>query len=73
MSSPPNQPRETSWDYDEDDEDRFDACDGTDDNFERDRCVLGARCLVADPFHSADECFDAEMAEAFFAEEPGHG
>lgn len=43
--------------------------DGADED-ERDQCVLGADCLVADPFHRADECFDIEMAETFMRAEP---
>jgi hypothetical protein len=64
-------PRDTSWDYDDDDDrdDYEDVSDGADDNYLRDRCVLGADCLVADPYHSADECFDVEMAKAFHGEE----
>ena len=40
------------------------------DHDERDQCVLGADCLVADPFHRADECFDAEVAESFMRADP---
>jgi hypothetical protein len=29
----------------------------------RNRCVLGDECLVADPYHGADECFDVEIAK----------
>lgn len=31
----------------------------------RDRCVLGAACIAADPFHGADGCASAEMVEAW--------
>lgn len=62
----------TSYDDRDDDGD-----DDRDDFYDDDRsdgelrfhCVLGERCLVADPFHSSDECFDAEWAEAYFAEQ----
>lgn len=64
----------TSYDDDEDD-DRDDRDDWEeirgriDEENERWKCVLGERCLVADPFHSSDECFDAEWADAYFAEQ----
>lgn len=40
-------------------------CEQEDDSEDDQRagCVLGERCLAADPFHTSDECFDAEMAE----------
>jgi hypothetical protein len=51
------------------DEDRFWAeQDGSDDD-DRDRCVLGAECCCPHPFHGADECYSAEMAEAFMRAE----
>lgn len=50
------------------DEDRFWRDQGDDDV--RSGCVLGAECLAPDPFHGADECFDARMAEAFYRDEP---
>lgn len=49
--------------------------DERDDGRLRDRCVLGAECCCPHVFHGPDECFTAEMAEAFFAPEIGgeHG
>lgn len=46
-------------------------CEQEDDSEDDQRagCVLGERCLAADPFHTSDECFDAEMAEAFMGPE----
>lgn len=42
--------------------------DGPEDD-ECDRgCVLGADCLVADPFHASAECFDVEIAKQFMGE-----
>lgn len=35
----------------------------------REGCVLGDECLHSDPFHLASECFTAEMAVAYFADE----
>jgi hypothetical protein len=40
-----------------------------DDEDRREGCQLGAECLHADPFHLASECFTAEMAVAYFADE----
>lgn len=54
---------------DDDFDDEEDTRDGWDDDRDDDRdrgCVLGKECLVADPFHGSDECFDAEMAQNFF-------
>jgi hypothetical protein len=34
----------------------------------RERCVLGGACLNVDPMHRSDECFDAAMMDAFYAE-----
>lgn len=39
-----------------------------DSAMDRFRCVLGDRCLVADPFHFPSECFSVEDAEAYYAE-----
>ncbi len=59
---------------DEDDDDRDDYYRGcVDDDNSQWSCVLGERCLVADPFHHSDECFDAEWAEAYFAEQATAG
>jgi hypothetical protein len=33
-------------------------------------CVLGERCLAADPWHTSADCFDAAMAEAFYGDGP---
>jgi hypothetical protein len=37
----------------------------------RDGCQLGDKCCCPHPFHSASECFDAEWAERYFAEDLG--
>lgn len=34
----------------------------------RDRCVLGVDCIASDPYHGPDECWTAEMAEAYYAD-----
>lgn len=52
----------------EDDDEFYDPPYEMDDGILDDRCVLGAACLVADPYHSADECFDAEMARHFMGD-----
>lgn len=58
--------------YDEnDDEDRDeydDAADYEDDDGGSSGCVLGDACLVADPFHRSDECFDLEWAEWYYGQ-----
>lgn len=59
----------TCDDDDDDDRDDYEEIrDRIEEENERWTCVLGERCLVADPFHTSDECFDAEWAEAYFAE-----
>lgn len=35
-----------------------------DDSWDR-GCVLGDECLFPDPFHSSDDCYNAEMAKEF--------
>lgn len=71
MSGQLQQPSRELWANDDEndypDDDEYCDCD-RDDDLLRDRCVLGAACCVADPYHSSDECFDAEWAEAYFAE-----
>ena len=64
-----------TYDQDNDDDEyddygpnRGDGPDGLD--AEPRGCVLGARCLAHDPFHTSDECFDTQMAEAFYGREP---
>lgn len=59
--------------YDDDRDDLVDDDRERDEPFDsflgrREGCVLGANCIAADPFHSSDECWTAEMAEAYFAE-----
>lgn len=54
-------------------EDRPDDCedcnfDPPDDDAQH-GCVLGADCLHHDPFHTAAECFDVEMAKHFMGDE----
>lgn len=67
--SAPGQPHNTSFDDDEDYE--RDASRQDDDDITRDRCVLGCvlgdKCIAADPLHRSDECWTAEEAEAYFA------
>lgn len=59
---------------------RNDDDDDRDDEFGEDRpgglgderregCVLGDRCCCPHMFHTSDECFDAEWAERYFAED----
>lgn len=52
----------------DDEEDSFgtDRPGGLDDD--RDGCVLGERCCCPHPYHGAEECFDAEWAERYFAD-----
>lgn len=49
-----------------DDDDLDDEPDRIDVDESEWRCVLGEKCLVADPFHHSSECFDAEWAEWYF-------
>lgn len=58
------------WLDDEDSRDgvAYDNRDIDDSGFSREGCVLGAECLHHDPYHSSDECFDAEWARAYYGE-----
>lgn len=53
--------------YDDDRlDDDYEPCRGDDES--EWRCVLGEKCLVADPFHHSSECFDAEWAEWYYSQ-----
>lgn len=65
---------------------RPDICDNEDDNEDDDtpcdtdasdedpwRCLFGAACCMADPVHRSDECFTAEWADAYFADQAAVG
>lgn len=76
MSLPGQAGDQDPADYEQDDDDRDDDCEPCvdEDDSIRNRCVLGEACLVADPFHTADECFDVEWAEMYFGTpEPSDG
>lgn len=55
-------------DYDDNDP-PYDDREPPYDDDDRDRCVLGDACCCPHPFHGADECFDAEMAQSFMRAE----
>jgi len=52
---------------DDDDDDRSERPGGLEEA--REGCVLGERCCCPHPFHGSDECFDADWADRYFAEQ----